>query len=184
MPDLIKKRAITLILLAITSTIVFLCGGCNNAAPTQATNSKVGIQKDNFNEESAKQQSRAELEKFLKISENKTFIANDSEKQKIEAFVNSKCKGYFTKDFINDTSNELSTKGFGNNYTIFYLASDIAGKVSWYNKYQIYSPTVDKANEIITYELKTNEIGFVPTTYVYIQMKNENGKWKLNKTLY
>ena len=182
MVDSLKKRPITLIILALTSTI--LCGGCNNATPTQAPNSKVGIQKDNFNEENAKQQSRVELEKFLKISENKTFIANNSEKQKIEAFVDSKCKEYFTNDFINDTANELSTKGFGNTYTIFYLASEAAGKISWYNNYKIYSPTIDKANETITYQLKTDEWGFVPTTYVNVQMKNENGKWKINKTLH
>jgi len=179
----IKKRAITLILLAMASTMVIFCGGCNNSTPTQATNNKTGIQNDNFNEENAKQESRSELEKFLALSANKTVIANDNEMEKIRAFVDNKCKGYFTNDFINDTTNTLSTKGFGNTYTIFYLVSK-SGKVSFYNNYKIYSPTVDKVNETITYELKSAEIGFVPTTYVNIQMKMENGKWKINKTLH
>lgn len=184
MGNLIKKRAMTLILLAMASTIVMFCGGCNTSAPTQATDNKTGIQKDNFNEENAKEQSRSELDKFLALSANKTFIANDDEKEKIRAFVDNKCKEYFTNDFINDTANELSTKGFGNTYTIFYLASEAAGKISWYNNYKIYSPTIDKANETITYQLKTDEWGFVPTTYVNVQMKMENGKWKINKTLH
>src|SRR5665648_262286 len=112
---------------------------------------------------------------------NKTGIANENEVEKIRAFVDSKCKEYFTNDFINDTTNTLSTKGFGNTYITFYLNSK-AGKVSFYNTYKIYSPTVE--NETITYELEPDKILLAPTTYVYIQMKMENGKWKINKTLH
>src|SRR5665648_186547 len=183
MRKLIEKRAMPLILLTIASVIVIFCAGCNNSTPTQATNNKTGIQKDTFNEENAKKQSRLELEKFLALSENKAFIANDNEKEKIKAFVDSKCKEYFTNDFINDTTITLSTTGFANTYSTFYLVSK-AGKVSFYNNYKIYSPTVDKENETITYALEAGEMGFVPTTYVNIQMKMENGKWKINKTLH
>lgn len=170
-----------LILLAMASAIVIFCAGCNNSTPTQATNNKTGIQKDNFNEENAKKQSRLELEKFLALSENKTFIANDDEKENIKAFVNNKCKEYFTNDFVNDTTITLSTIGFANTYSTFYLASE-AKKVHFYNNYKIYSPTVE--NEIITYKLEANDIIYAPTTYVNIQMKMENGKWKINKTLH
>ena len=183
MRKLIRKRALPLILLTIASVIVIFCAGCNNSTPTQATNNKTGIQKDTFNEENAKKQSRLELDKFLALSENKAFIANDNEKEKIKAFVDSKCKEYFTNDFINDTTITLSTTGFANTYSTFYLVSK-AGKVSFYNNYKIYSPTVDKENETITYALEAGEMGFVPTTYVNIQMKMENGKWKINKTLH
>ena len=181
MRNLTKKRAMTLILLAMASTIVIFCGGCNNSTPTQATTNKTGIQKDHFNEENAKKQSRSELDEFLALSANKTVIANENEVEKIRAFVNDKCKGYFTKDFINDTTNTLSTKSFGDNYTTFYLANK-SGKVSFFNNYKIYSPIVE--NEIITYKLETDEWGFAPTINVNIQMKNENGKWKINKTLH
>src|SRR5665648_1290367 len=122
----IKKRAINLLLLAMASTIVIFCAGCNNSTPTQATNNKPGIQNDNFNEENAKQESRSELEKFLALSANKTVIANDNEMEKIRAFVDNKCKAYFTNDFINDTTNALSTKGFGNTYTCLLYTSDAA----------------------------------------------------------
>jgi len=181
MRKLIRKRAMPLILLTIASVIVIFCAGCNNSTPTQATNNKTGIQKDTFNEENAKKQSRLELDKFLALSENKAFIANDNEKEKIKAFVDSKCKEYFTNDFINDTTITLSTTGFANTYNTFYLAS-VAGKVHFYNVYKIYSPTVE--NEIITYKLEADDIIYAPTTYVYIQMKMENGKWKINKTLH
>lgn len=178
---IIKKRAMTLILLAMASTIVILCSGCNNSTPTQATNNKTDSQKDTFNEEDAKKQSRSELDEFLALSKNETFIANDNEVEKIRGFVDNRCKEYFTSDFVNDTTNTLSSKSFGDSYMTFYLNSK-AGKVSFYNNYKIYSPTVE--NEIITYELKSAEVGFVPTTYVNVQMKMENGKWKINKTLH
>jgi len=181
--NLIKKRTMFLILLAMASILVIFCGGCNNSTPTQATDNKTGIQKESFNEENAKQQSRSELEKFLALYSNKTVIANDNEMEKIKEFVDNKCKEYFTNDFINDTTNALSTKSFGNTYSVFYLVGK-AGKVSFYNNYKIYSPTVDKENETITYKLEAGEVGFVPTTYVNIQMKTENGKWKINKALH
>ena len=135
-----------------------------------------------FNQEKVKKESRSELENFLKISDNKIFIANNNEIKEITKFIDNKCKKYFTADFINDTKNVLSTKSFGNTFEIFYLCSK-SGKVSFYNNYNIYSPTVDKENETVTYKLEANDIVYIPTTYVYIQMKSENGSWKINKTL-
>ena len=165
MQRLIKKRTITLILLVMTSIIFISLVGCSS-----------------FNGDNAKKESRIELDKFLKVSDNKTFVANDTEMEKIRVFIDNKCKEYFTNDFTNDTNNELSSKGFGETDTTFYLVSKL-GKVNFYNNYKINSPTVDKENETITYKLETDEIIYVPTTYVYIQMKKENGKWKINKTL-
>jgi len=171
MKYLTKKRVVAVVVIII-GIFVFLMWN-NSTTPTL-------LQKVTFNEEKAKQESRVALDNFLKISNNKTFIANADEKQKIKEFISSKCNGYFTNDFINDTSNELSTKGFGISYTIFYL-SDTLKKVDFYNNYQIFSPTVDKENETITYSLETADIGLAPTMNVYIQMKMENGKWKINK---
>lgn len=165
MQHLIKKRVITLILLAMTITIFISLVGCGS-----------------FNEDNAKKESRIVLYKFLKVYDNKTVIANDTEMKKIRGFIDNNCKEYFTNDFINDTNNELATKSFGISPKVFYL-SNILEKVRFYNNYKIYSPTVDKENETITYTLESNEIGVAPTMSVSIQMKKENGKWKINKTL-
>lgn len=165
MQHLIKKRIFKLILLAMISTIFVSLVGCGS-----------------FNEDNAKKESRIVLDKFLKVSDNKTVIANDTEMKKIREFIDNKCKKYFTADFINDTNNELSIKSFGITPKVFYL-SNILEKVRFYNNYKISSPTVDKENETITYILESNEVGIAPTMNVSIQMKKENGKWKINKTL-
>lgn len=92
----IKKRFNTLILLAITSTIFLSLVGCGG-----------------FNEDNAKKESRIVLDKFLKVSVNKTFIANDTEMGKIRNYTNNIGKIYFTNDFINDTKNTLAPNSYG-----------------------------------------------------------------------
>ena len=173
MQHLTKKRVIALIVLVMIVIIVTTLVKCNKSTPTVS-------QKGKFNEQNAKQESRVALEKFLKVSENGTLIANQNEMDKIREFVNNKCKGYFTDDFINDTTNTLSNKSFGITSQVFYL-SNVLEKVKFYNHYKIYSPTVDKENKTITYKLETNDIGIAPTMNVNVEMKNQNGKWKINK---
>jgi len=168
-----RKRAIALVLVIIMVAIITTLVKCNNSTPTVA-------KKGNFDEETAKQESKFVLEQFLRVSENGTFIANSNDMEKIRGFINNKCKGYFTDDFINDTTNTLSNKSFGITSQVFYL-SNVLEKVKFYNHYKIYSPTVDKENETITYKLDTNEIGIAPTMNVNIEMIMENGKWKINK---
>ena len=172
---LTKKRVIVLGLLVLMVVIITTLVRCNNSTPTPTV-----AKKGNFNEEIAVQESKFVLEQFLKVSADKTFIANENEMDKIRGFVNNKCKQYFTEDFINDTTNILAANSFGDTYKIFYLTNKLE-KVSFYNNYKIYSPTVDKENETITYNLKTDEIVYVPTFSVHIEMKMENGKWKINK---
>jgi len=159
----IKKRFTTLILLTITTTVFMSLVGCGG-----------------FNEDNAKKESRIVLDKFLKVSVNKTFIANDTKMDKIRDFTNNIGKVYFTNDFINDTKNTLAPNSYGITPQVFYLSNSL-GKVQFYNNYKIDSPTVDKENETVTYELESNEIGVAPTTDVLIEMKKDNGNWKLNK---
>lgn len=167
MKKLIKKRVITLTLLAITSTIFMSLLGR-------------GV----FNEDNAKQESRIVLDKFLKVSDTKTVITSydqtTQDTQKVTAFVDNKCKKYFTKDFIDDTDIYATSSN------IFYLSNKYnyykkVDEIRFYNNYRISIPTVDKENEIVTYELKSNEIAVAPEVDVLIQMKKENGNWKINK---
>jgi len=159
----IKKRFTTLILLSITTTILTFLVGCGG-----------------FNEDNAKKESRIVLDNVLKVSANKTFIANATEMDKIRNFTNNIGKKYFTKDFINDTKNTLLPSSYGITPQIFYLSNRL-GKVQFYNNYKIGSPTVDKASETVTYELKSIEVGVAPTMSVSVQMKKEDGHWKINK---
>jgi len=163
MQKAIKKRFTTLILLVITTTIFMSLVGCGR-----------------FNEDNAKKESKIVLEKLLKVTSNKTLIANATEMVKIRDFTNKLGEYYFTKDFINDTKNALLPNSYGITPQVFYLSNRL-GKVQFYNNYKIDSPTVDKENETVTYELESNEIGVAPTMNVLIQMKSENGNWKLNK---
>ena len=163
MKNLIKKRVTALILVVITSTVLIALVGCGG-----------------FNENNAKKESRVVLDKFLKVSANKTFIANATEMDKIRAFIDNNCKVYFTNNFINDNKTVLSTNSYGITPQVFYLSNRL-DKVQFYNNYKINSPTIDKENETVTYELESNEIGVAPTMNVLIQMKSENGDWKLNK---
>jgi len=171
MKYLTKKRVKALVVIMIGISIFLIWN--NSTTPTL-------LQKVTFNEENAKQESRIVLDNFLKVSDNKTFIANSDETQKIKEFISSKCNVYFTNNFINDTSNVLSSQGLGSTPIIFYLSSKFE-KISFYNNYEIYSPIVDKQNETITYNLRAKDIVYVPTLSVNIQMKKENGKWKINK---
>ncbi len=171
MKYLTKKRMVTLVVIII-GIFVFLMWN-NSTTPTL-------LQKVTFNEENAKQESRIALDNFLKVTDNKTFIANADEKQKIKEFISSKCNVDFTNDFINNTSDVLSTQGPGTTPIIFYLSSKF-DKISFYNNYEIFSPLVDKQNETITYNLRAKDVVYVPTLSVNIEMKKENGKWKINK---
>ena len=171
MKNSIKRRVSILTLLVMTGVIFISLVGCGG-----------------FNEENAKKESRIELDNLLKVSENEKFIANSNDMDKIRAFVDENCNKYFTDDFKNKTKNDLSKSGLGNRADVFYLNNkldfkDKVEKIKFYNHYDIKSPTVDKENETITYELQSSEVGIAPNMYVYVQMKKENGKWKINKTL-
>lgn len=166
MKNLIKKRVTALILVVITSTVLIALVGCGG-----------------FNEDNAKKESRVVLEKLFKVTPNKTFIANATEMVTIRDFTNKLGEYYFTKNFIKDTKNVLSPSSYGITPQVFYLSNRL-GKVQFYNNYKINSPTIDKENETVTYELESNEIGVAPTMNVLIEMKNENGNWKLNKIVH
>lgn len=157
----VKKRTITFILLAITSTIFIAFVGCGG-----------------FNEDNAKKESKVELDSFFKVAENGKFISEGSEIVKVREFVDKNCNKYFTTDFIKETKNSLSTISYANN--VFYLAGE-SRKVSFFNDYKISSTIVDKANETVSYELETSDVGVAPVLTISIQMKKENGKWKINK---
>lgn len=171
MKKLIKKRLTILILLTITSTIFMSLIGCGG-----------------FNEDNAKKESRIVLDEFFKVSDTSTVIGKWNEMDKIRVFVDKNCKKYFTDEFINDTTNELSRTGVGNTPQLFYLNNkfdykDKVEKIKFYNNYKIYSLTVDKENETVTYKLESNETGIAPTTEISVQMKKQNGVWKINKVI-
>ena len=172
MKKLIKKSLILLVMISIIFVSFVGCGG--------------------FNEENAKKESRIELDKFLKVADAKTVITSwdripkSKDIQKVRAFVENKCKVYFTKDFINDTDNELSKTVYATSPQVFYLNTiydfnDKVDKIRFYNNYKISSPTIDKENETITYKLTSNDRVNTPVIDMLIQMKKENGNWKLNK---
>jgi len=159
-----KKLVTTLILLVITSTMLIALVGCGG-----------------FNEVNAKQESKVALDNFLKVDVNGKVIAKDNQMDKIRAFVNTKCAKYFTKEFTSDTKNMLTTTALYNNDVTFYILS-VDPEVTFYNNYKIDSPVVDIKNETVTYKIETKDPINMPTTYANIQMKKENGTWKINKT--
>ena len=162
MRNLIKKRFTTLILLAITTIIFMSLVGCGG-----------------FDEDNAKKESKIQLDSFLKVAKNGEFICDGSEILKVRDFVDKNCNKYFTTNFIKITKSKLSTPSYANN--VFYLSNALR-KVCFFNNYKISSPTVDKENETVTYELKTSDVGFAQVLSIGITMKKEDGKWKIDKT--
>lgn len=137
-----------------------------------------------FNENKAKADSEQQIESFLKLYNNKQVIVNSTDKTKVKNFVNNKFKDYFTKDFINDTDNSIdssqNTVLYQDNNTFYLEASNDEKNTQFYGNYKISSPTVNKDKQTVTYEIKTDDNASTKT-YLTVTMKQENGKWKINR---
>ncbi|AND86341.1 hypothetical protein GTH52_15275 (plasmid) [Clostridium tyrobutyricum] len=137
-----------------------------------------------FNEDKAKTDSKQQLESFLKLYKNQQVIVKatdtgDMNKEKVKEFVNKKFKDYFTNDFINDTNNQIETGSLTNGKTFYIFEDSPIANVLFTNKYSIDSPKVNKDNKTVEYKLKGND-GFAEYA-VDVIMKQEDGKWKIDK---
>lgn len=137
-----------------------------------------------FNEDKAKTDSKQQLESFLKLYKNKTVImkaASDGniDKQKLKQYIDKNFKNYFTKDFLNDTKNQIESGDLQNGKTFYIFSESPISNIIFRNNYLIDSPVVNKDNETVEYKIKGNDL-FAEST-VDIIMKQEDGKWKVDK---
>lgn len=135
-----------------------------------------------FNENKAKADSRQQLESFLKLYNNKQVIVKGNgdsiDKEKVKKYINNNFENYFTKDFINNTDNQIETGSLQDGKT-FYIREYNSSSVIYRNNYLIDSPVVNKNDKTVEYKLKGND-GFAEYA-VDIIMKQEDGKWKIDK---
>lgn len=163
-----KKLLIISILTAISISTVFT--GCGSNTATNTTN----INQNAFNEATAKTDSKKALESFLNSHKDNDVLVNSTDKEQIKSYVNKNFRQYFTSDFLNDTNTQIESGSINDNNT-FYLYH-YPNSINFKSDYYVYSPTIDNQNKTVTYEIKEN----AGMTY-YVQMKIENGRWKINK---
>ncbi|MFL0198046.1 hypothetical protein ACJDU8_21130 [Clostridium sp. WILCCON 0269] len=128
-----------------------------------------------FNEDTAKTDSKLALQAFLSSHKNEEILVSDKDTQKVKEYVSKNFKDYFTSDFMTDTCNKIET-GYSISPETFYFEDTIAGNIIFQGNYLINSPIVDKENKTVTYKILKQEV-----LVFEIQMKQENGKWKINK---
>lgn len=164
-----KKLLIISILAAISISTVFT--GCGSNASTNTTNIKQNV----FNEATAATDSKKALEGFLNSHKNGEVLVNSKDKNEIKAYVDKNFSKYFTSGFLNDTDNDLQTGFSYEKINLFYMDQGV-NSINFKSDYLLYSPTIDKENKTVIYEIKDN----AGMSY-HVQMKQENGKWKINK---
>lgn len=164
-----KKLLIISILAAISISTVFT--GCGSGASTNTTN----INQNVFNEATAKTDSKKALEDFLNSHKNGEVLVNSKEPKELKSYIDKNFSKYFTSDFLNDTDNDLQTGFSYEKINLFYMDQGV-NSINFKSDYLLYSPTIDKENKTVIYEIKDNS----GMSY-HIEMKQENGKWKINK---
>lgn len=164
------KKKLLIISIVATISIATVFTGCGSNASTNTTN----INQNVFNEATATTDSKKALEGFLKSHANNEVIVNSTDKNEIKAYVNKNFNQYFTSNFLNDTDNQIETGDIINPNT-FYLYQNL-NSIAFSNDYLINSPTVNKENKTVAYQIKER----TGKTY-YLQMKQENGQWKIDK---
>lgn len=137
-----------------------------------------------FNEDKAKTDSKQQLESFLRLYKNKQILVNSTDKSKVKKFVDNKFKNYFTTNFINDTNNAIDNNSkyensFNYKETFYLISNDNKTNTEFFNDFKINSPTINKQNETVKYLIEGND--FSTKGYVNVTMREENGKWKIDK---
>lgn len=136
-----------------------------------------------FNEDKAKTDSKQALQAFLSSHNNKQVLVKGTgqgiNKEKVKNYINKNFKNYFTSDFLNDTDNEIETGNLEDGKTFYIFENAPISDISFRNKYLINSPKVKKDDKTVEYKLQGND-GFAEYS-VDIIMKQENGRWKIDK---
>lgn len=165
-----KKLLIISILAAISISTVFTGCGSNTSTNTVKVNQNV------FNKATAGVDSKKALESFLNSHKNDEMLVNSTDGSEIKAYVNKNFSQYFTSNFINDTGNQIDTGTIIHQHATFYLTQE-TNSTNFCNDFYIDSPTINKENKTVIYPLTEKSA----PVYVLVQMKQENGKWKIDK---
>lgn len=166
-----RKKISVLIATALVLTSLFTSCGTASTSSSNTTS-----QQQVFNEVTAKTDSKKALESFLNSHKNNEILINSTDKNEIKAYVDKNFSQYFTSDFLNDTDNQIENGTINYQHATFYL-SQYPNSINFACDFLIDSPTVDKENKTVTYPL-TEKVG---AQYLIVQMKMENGVWKINK---
>lgn len=164
------------ILIATALVLTSLFTSCGTAS---TSSSNITSQQQVFNEATAKTDSKKALQDFLNSHKNNEVLINYTDLnsttlKELQNYVNQNFSKYFTSDFLNDTDNDISTGVLSGKNNTFYIAR-YPTTINFKNDYLIYSPTVNQNDKTVTYEIKESVM-----TYL-IEMKQDNGVWKINK---
>lgn len=167
-----RRKLLILISTALVLTSLFTSCGTASTSSSNTTS-----QQQVFNENTAKTYSKKSLESFLNSHKNNEILVNSTDKNEIKAYVDKNFSQYFTSDFLNDTDNTIINEDIGTHQNNSFYLSQYPNSTNFTNDFYINSPAINKENKTVTYEIKEKSLPF----YVMIQMKQENGKWKINK---
>lgn len=137
-----------------------------------------------FNVDKAKADSKQALQTFLSSHKNKEVIVNSMDNEKVENYVSNNFKEYFTNQFMSNVKSTIADKSvinFDNKNTFFLIPDNEESKTQFFNDYKLNDSDVqvDKDNKTVKYSVKGNYVGTKDS--ITITMKQENGKWKIDK---
>lgn len=146
----------------------------------------------NFDKEKALKESEVQLNEFFQIygQDEEVFSFNEKNlNDKTSDFINGKPSKYFTKSFLQDVKNAAKNSEFGNPFkdkNLFFLVQKTSGTIkesqysAIFNQYVIKDRSnaeVDEEKETVTFPCQSKD----KMHLLAIEMKKENGEWKINK---
>jgi len=137
-----------------------------------------------LNVDKAKADGKQALQTFLSSHKNKEVIVNSMDNEKVENYVSNNFKEYFTNQFMSNVKSTITDKSvinFDNKNTFFLIPDNEESKTEFFNDYKLNDSDVqvDKDNKTVKYSVKGNYVGTKDS--ITITMKQENGKWKIDK---
>lgn len=137
-----------------------------------------------FNQDQAKKDSRAQLDKFLSSYKNGEKIGKANNSDQLNSLIDKKFKKYFTTDYLEKTHNINDEKDADMLETeLFYLTSSTklgTDEVYFFNDFFIEYSGVNKEKQTVTYKLTPKKPTPAVITPFHVVFKQENGKWKID----
>ncbi len=137
-----------------------------------------------FDEETAIDESKEQLEAFFKTYENMEVIS-PMETKALKESVHDSFSDFFTKDYLSQIDQEIEsvdiTEVDYENPILFFMDDNSVDKAVKFNQYELlrgYEFIPDKKNK--TLSVMIGGVGTPKNMFIELTLKNENGDWKID----
>lgn len=154
--------ATTLVITTVMAAIFTSCG--TKVTPNEPANV--------FIKATAEAESKEALQEFIKSHKVNEVLLNSTNGNDVKKYVSKNFDIYFTSHFMSDVENDLQSGFSSNKYNLFFLNEKYVTTFNAAN-YHICKAVVNY-NKTVTLEIRNISV-------FYIEMKQENGRWKINR---